>query len=378
MPLADINLIKRLYLITSSQCCSLFKLSNYLFAFPRYSGVTGSMQFQARPARLAYFTSVLALAASLAACGGTATTADPAADTTGAAGTGVSGDIQIDGSSTVFPISEAMSEEFMASNSGSRVTVGVSGTGGGFKKFCAGETDIANASRPIKDEEVEACKTGGVEFVEVPIAYDGITLVTNKSNDWAQCLSVEQLKAMWAPEAEGKVETWNQVDPAFPNQPLELFGPGTDSGTFDYFTEQISGEEGASRGDYTASEDDNVIVTGVEGSEGSLGYFGYSYFEANAEQLKAVEIKNEEGQCVAPTAETIADGTYSPLSRPLFFYVSKAAYDSKPQVKAFVDYQLDSANSALIEEVGYVVLPEDALAASKDRVEKGTVGKNPS
>ncbi len=340
------------------------------------------MQFKVRPARLAYSVSILALVASLAACGGGTTTADTAADTGAAGGategTGVSGDIQIDGSSTVFPISEAMAEEFQTANSGTNITVGVSGTGGGFKKFCAGETDIANASRPIKDEEAAACKTGSIDFIEVPIAYDGLTVVINKENDWAQCLTVEQLKTAWAPEAEGKIDNWNQIDPSFPDEPLAMFGPGTDSGTFDYFTDEINGEEGASRGDYTASEDDNVIVTGVEGAKGSMGYFGFAYYEENKEAIGDIAVKNEAGECVKPSAETIADGSYNPLSRPLFFYVSKKAYDSKPQVKAFVDYHLDPANTALVEESGYVPLPAADLAAAKARVDEGKLGKDPS
>jgi phosphate transport system substrate-binding protein len=342
------------------------------------------MQLKTRPARLAYSVSILTLVASLAACGGGTTTADPTTDTgtantaESAGGKGVSGDIQIDGSSTVFPISEAMAEEFQAANADTNITVGVSGTGGGFKKFCAGETDIANASRPIKDEEAAACKTAGIDFIEVPLAYDGLTIVINKANNWAQCLTVEQLKTAWAPEAEGKVDNWNQIDPSFPDKPLALFGPGTDSGTFDYFTDEINGEEGASRGDYTASEDDNVIVTGVEGSEGSMGYFGYAYYEENKEELGDIAVKNEAGECVKPSADTIADGSYNPLSRPLFFYVSKKAYDSKPQVKAFVDYQLDPANTALVKESGYVPLPTADLAASKARVDEGKLGKDPS
>ncbi|EDX83948.1 Bacterial extracellular solute-binding protein, putative [Synechococcus sp. PCC 7335] len=331
----------------------------------------------ARPARLAYSFSILALSASLAACGG-GTAEDPAADVSAAdADSGVSGEIQIDGSSTVFPISEAMAEEFQIANPDTRVTVGVSGSGGGFKKFCAGETDISNASRPIKEEEVALCDEAGIEFIEVPIAYDGITLVTNPENDWAQCLTVEQLNAMWSPDAEGSVENWNQVDPEFPDEPLELFGPGTDSGTFDYFTDEVSGEEGASRGDYTASEDDNVIVTGVESTSGGLGYFGYAYYEENQDQLKSVEIENEAGECVAPSRETIADGSYNPMSRPLYFYVQKEAYDTKPQVKAFVDYQLDAENGELVQEAGYITLPDDALAQAKSRVEEGKLGKDP-
>ena len=330
----------------------------------------------ARPARLARSLSILALTASLAACGGTATTTE--GETAAVDGEGVSGEIQIDGSSTVFPISEAMAEEFQIANPDTRVTVGVSGSGGGFKKFCAGETDISNAYRPIKDEEAADCEAAGVEFVEVPIAYDGITLVTNQSNDWAQCLTVEQLNTMWSPEAEGSIDNWNQVDPEFPDEPLELFGPGTDSGTFDYFTDEVNGEEGASRGDYTASEDDNVIVTGVESSNGGMGYFGYAYYEENQGSLKALEVENEDGECIAPSNDTIADGSYNPMSRPLFFYVKKEAYDTKPQVKAFVDYQLDSANGELVKEAGYITLPDEDLAASKARVDEGKLGKDPS
>jgi phosphate transport system substrate-binding protein len=338
------------------------------------------MQFKARPARLAYSASILALVASLTACGGATTTeADTADNGTAAtdAGSDVSGTIQIDGSSTVFPISEAMSEEFQVANPDTQITVGVSGTGGGFEKFCAGGTDISNASRPMKDEEAAACEAAGIEFIEVPIAYDGLTVVVNSENDWAQCLTVEQLKTAWSPEAEGSVSNWNQIDPAFPDQPLALFGPGTDSGTFDYFTETVAGEEGASRGDYTASEDDNVIVTGVSSSGGSMGYFGYAYFEENSGTLKALEIENEAGECVAPSVETIADGSYNPMSRPLFFYVSKQSYDEKPQVKAFVDYHLDPANGELVAESGYVPLPEADLAAAKGRVDAGTLGKDP-
>ncbi len=341
-----------------------------------------SGQFLGRSARLAYAGSILALTFSLAACGGGSTTTaegggtEPAGETTAAEG--VSGEIQIDGSSTVFPISEAMAEEFQIANPGTNVTVGNSGSGGGFKKFCAGETDISNASRPIKDEEAATCKAAGIEFIEVPIAYDGITLVTNKSNDFATCLTKDQLKTIWAPESEDKVTNWNQVDPSFPDKPLELFGPGTDSGTFDYLTEEINGESGASRGDYTASEDDNVIVNGVEGSDGSLGYFGYAYFEENQDQLKALEIENEAGKCVAPSSESIADGSYNPLSRPLFFYIKKESYDTKPQVKAFADYQVDPDNGKLIKEVGYITLPDDVLAESKARIDGEKLGKDAS
>lgn len=333
--------------------------------------------------RYAYSATLLALLTGLAACGGgtTTTTADAPADggtEVAAAGAGVSGDVLIDGSSTVFPIAEAMSEEFSIANPETNVTVGVSGSGGGFKKFCAGETDISNASRPIKDKEVAACEEAGIEFIEVPIAFDGLTIVTNQDNDWAQCLTTEQLNVMWSPDSEGSVDNWNQVDASFPDQALGLYGPGTDSGTFDYFTDEVNGEEGASRGDYTASEDDNVIVNGVTGDAGALGYFGYAYFEENSGSLKAVEIQNEAGECVAPSTETIADGSYNPMSRPLFFYVKKEAYDSKEQVKAFVDFMLDPGNGELIGDAGYVALPDDILGNSKARVDEAKLGTDPT
>ncbi|MEA5465936.1 PstS family phosphate ABC transporter substrate-binding protein [Leptothoe sp. PORK10 BA2] len=331
--------------------------------------------------RYAHLVSLLALLTGLAACGGgtTTDTADaPAEDGAEVASSEVSGDVLIDGSSTVFPIAEAVSEEFSNVNAAVNVTVGVSGTGGGFEKFCAGETDISNASRPIKDEEVAACEAAGIEFIEVPVAFDGLSIVTNPANDWAQCLTIDQLKTMWSPEAEGKVANWNQVDASFPDKPLGLYGPGTDSGTFDYFTDEVNGEEGASRGDYTASEDDNVIVNGVTSDEGALGYLGYAYFEENSGALKAVEIQNEAGDCVAPSAETIADGSYNPMARPLFFYVKKESYDSKPQVKGYVDFMLDPKNGVLISDAGYVPLPDDILANSKARVDEGKLGTDPT
>lgn len=339
------------------------------------------MEFKARKMRYAYSASLLALLTSLAACGGTATdTADAPADggTEAAAGGGVSGDVLIDGSSTVFPIAEAMSEEFSIANPGVNVTVGVSGSGGGFKKFCAGETDISNASRPIKDEEVAACEEAGIEFIEVPVAFDGLTIVTNQENDWAQCLTIDQLNTMWSPDSEGQVDNWNQVDPSFPDQALGLYGPGTDSGTFDYFTDEVNGEEGASRGDYTASEDDNVIVQGVTGDSGAIGYFGYAYFEENSGSLNAVEIENEDGECVAPSRDTIADGSYNPMARPLFFYVKKEAYDTKEQVKAFVDFMLAPENGELVADAGYVTLPDSILDNSRTRVEEAQLGTDPT
>jgi len=324
------------------------------------------------------------LALTLAACGGGEAPTDEA---TGAAGEETTteapaeggteapaegGDVLIDGSSTVFPISEAMAEEFMAANAGTRVTVGVSGTGGGFKKFCAGETDISNASRPIKAEEIELCAEKGIEYIEIPVAYDGLSVVVNKENDWAACMKPDELKTMWEAAAEGKVTNWNQVKSDYPDAPLGLYGAGTDSGTYDYFIEAIVGDEG-SRGDYTASEDDNVIVQGVEADKNGLGFFGFAYYEENADKLGLVQIENAAGECVAPTVETIKDGSYNPLSRPIFVYVSKAALD-KPQVQAFIDFNLDAANAGLITEAGYVGLPEEVLVKAKERVAAKTVG----
>lgn len=319
------------------------------------------------------------LALTLAACGGAP--ADDAAtgdDATGeateeTADGGAEGDILVDGSSTVFPISEAMAEEFMAANSGARVTVGVSGSGGGFKKFCAGETDISNASRPIKESEIELCAENGIEYVEVPVAYDGLSVVVSKDNDWATCVKPDELTTMWDAAAEGEIDNWSQVNPDYPDQNLALYGPGTDSGTYDYFVEALLGEDG-SRGDYTASEDDNIIVQGVQNDSGGLGFFGFAYYEENADSLKALEIENADGECVLPTAETIENGSYNPLSRPIFFYVSKTALEEKPQVQAFVDFHLDEANADLITEVGYVGLPSEVLEKTKERVASKTLG----
>jgi len=327
--------------------------------------------------RFAYSLSLAAIVAGVAACGGggtdTATTSG-GADTAASSGSDISGDILVDGSSTVFPISEGMAEEFMLANPGTRVTVGVSGSGGGFSKFCAGETDISNASRPIKQEEIDTCTEAGIEFVELPIAFDGITVVVNPENDWAQCLTPAQLSTMWSPEAEATITSWNQVDSGFPDQALNLFGPGTDSGTFDYFTDAINGEEGASRGDYTASEDDNVVVQGVEADQGGLGYFGYAYYEENQGALKSVSVENADGSCIAPSREVIADGSYNPLARPLFFYVKVDSYETKPQVAAFVDYLIDPANEGLVAETGYVALPPDIQAKVAARLDGRTTG----
>ena len=265
-----------------------------------------------------------------------------------------SGIVQIDGSSTVFPISEAMAEDFMAANEGVRVTVGVSGTGGGFRKFCAGETDISNASREVKDEELEACAANGIEPLQILVGTDALTVVTSIENDFIDNITTEQLNAIWAPEAEGTITRWNQVDPSWPNAPIRLFGPGTDSGTFDFFTEEVNGEEGASRADYTASEDDNIIVLGVSRDENALGYFGLAYFLENDETLKALSVDG-----VEPTPENAKSEEYS-LARPLYIYVNPAALD-RPEVMAFVEYYLETARDTdLITEVGYVPLETDA------------------
>ena len=266
----------------------------------------------------------------------------------------LSGSVKIDGSSTVAPLTTAAAEFFAEEQAKVRVTVGTSGTGGGFEKFCNGETDISNASRPIKDEETAACQKKSITFGELTVANDALTVVVNKDNNWAECLTTEQLKKMWEPKS--KVTSWNQVDPKFPNEPLKLFGPGTDSGTFDYFTDAINGEEGASRTDYQPSEDDNVIVTGVSGSKGGLGYFGYTYFEENQDKLKAVQI-NSGGGCVAPSVPTVQDGTYKPLARPLFVYPSVAAM-KRPEVAAFIDYYVAN-DGQIAEDAKFVPLNEE-------------------
>ncbi len=286
-----------------------------------------------------------------AACGGQAEGAD------GEAG----GEVVTDGSSTVEPLTSAAGELFAEENSNVNVSVGTSGTGGGFEKFCIGDTDISNASRPIKDdEEAPVCEENGVAFTELHVANDALTVVVSKENDFITCLTTDELATLWGPASEGEVTTWDQVNPEFPKAPVELFGPGTDSGTFDYFTDEINGEEGASRADYTASEDDNVIVQGVAGSPNALGYFGFTYFEENADSLKAVEIDSGAG-CVAPSVESAQDGSYTPLARPLFIYVADQAYTDKPQVAAFVDYYVENVNTAA-ETAQFIPLNDDQVS----------------
>jgi phosphate transport system substrate-binding protein len=262
------------------------------------------------------------------------------------------GSISVDGSSTVYPITEAVAEEFGLEHQGSvRVTVGLSGTGGGFKRFCAGETDISNASRPIKNSERELCTRNRIGFVEIPVAYDGLSVVANPQNNFAQCLTVDELKKTWEPGS--KVGRWSDIRQGFPNTQMKLYGPGTNSGTFDYFTEEVIGEQGASRADYTASEDDNMLVQGVEGDVNALGYFGYAYYKENSQRLKLVAVDGGKG-CITPSETTIKNGTYSPLSRPLFIYVSEKAI-ARPEVKAFVEFYLEHG-AELVPQVGYVAL----------------------
>jgi phosphate transport system substrate-binding protein len=284
--------------------------------------------------------------------------------------------VRIDGSSTVYPITEAVAEEFQkAYRDTYRVTVGISGTGGGFKKFCRGETDISNASRPIRDVERQLCAENGIQYVEIPVAFDALAVMVHPTNDWVDCMSVEELKKIWEPEAQGNIVRWNQVRADWPDRPLALYGAGTDSGTYDYFTAAIVGKEHSSRGDYTASEDDNVLVQGVANDPNALGFFGYAYYEENADKLKAVPIRNPEtGECVAPSIESARNGTYQPLSRPVFIYVNAASLD-REAVKAFVDMYLDpELITELVQEVGYVPLPEEAYRLGKENVEKRRTG----
>jgi phosphate transport system substrate-binding protein len=302
-------------------------------------------------------TAMVAGALVLTACGG-----DNNIDAVNAGNDAkkLSGSVRADGSSTVAPLTTAAAELFKEEQQGVNVTVGTSGTGGGFEKFCAGETDISDASRPIKDEEKAACDEKGIEYAEIPVANDALTVVVSKDNDWADCLTTEQLKAIWEPKST--VNSWKDIDSSFPDEKLELFGPGTDSGTFDYFTAEINGEEGASREDYSPSEDDNVIVQGVSGSTGGLGYFGFTYFEENSDTLKALKIDAGKG-CVAPSADAARDGSYAPLSRPLFIYPSKAGL-AKPEVKAFLAFYLEN-DAAIAEAAQFIPLSDEQKSDAK-------------
>lgn len=286
------------------------------------------------------------------------------------------GHIKIDGSSTVYPITEAVAEEFQIPHPKVKITVGISGTGGGFKKFGRGETDISDASRPIKPKEVELCKENNIEYTELPVAYDGLAVMVNQNNTWCDSLTVAELKKIWEPEAEGKIMKWNQIRPEWPDKEMHLYGAGVDSGTFDYFTEAICGKSGASRGDFTPSEDDNVLVQGIATDEFALGFFGIAYYEANQDKLKLVGIddqypSNGDGP-ILPSLETVKDNTYQPLSRPIFIYVSKKAAE-RPEVAEFVRFYMTNGGP-LAEEVGYIPLPDRAYFLAYDRFKRGVTG----
>ena len=281
--------------------------------------------------------------------------------------------VKVDGSSTVYPVTEAVAEDFQkAKKQKVKVTVGISGTGGGFKKFCRGETDVSNASRPILKAEMADCRKAGIEYFELPVAFDAITVVVNPKNAFIKQLTIAEMKKMWEPGAQGKVMRWNQVNPAWPDAPMKLFGPGADSGTFDYFTEAVVGKSKSSRGDFTASEDDNVLVSGVSRDVNGLGYFGYAYYIENKDKLRAVPIVNEKGQAVEPSMETVLKGTYTPLARPIFIYVNASSL-ARPEVKEFVEYYLQNG-AALATEVKYVPLPGSAYKTALQHVQEGKKG----
>jgi phosphate binding protein len=315
--------------------------------------------------KLAGVTALAAASVLVSGCGGQNQAGSASGGGSPGAG-GISGTVTVDGSSTVAPLSEAAADLFREVEPGVNVTVATAGTGGGFKKFCAGETDISDASRPIKDEEAAACEAAGIDYTEVIVANDGLSVVVNPENTWATCLTVKQLKTIWAPESEGKIKNWNQVDPSFPDQELTLFGPGTDSGTFDYFTEAINGEEGASRTDFSPSEDDNVTIQGVKGDKGSVGYFGLSYVEQNPESVKAVEIDGGDG-CVAPSKQTVQDKTYKPLARPLYIYVKNSSYKDNQAVKTYVDFYVEN-EAKVAEEALFVGLTPEQKQTAQDEL----------
>lgn len=301
----------------------------------------------------------------------------PAGERTGATGApALSGTVKVDGSSTVFPITEAVAEEFQKENRDVKVTVGISGTGGGFKKFCSGEIDISDASRPIKPTEVELCGKNGIAYIELPVAYDGLAVMVNPRNTWATSMTVDELKKMWAPQAQGKLTKWSDIRPGWPQQEFHLYGAGVDSGTYDYFTEAIVGEEHASRGDYTSSEDDNIIVQGIANDPNALGFFGYAYYAENKDKLKLVAI--EDGKAdngagpILPSPQTVQDGTYQPLSRPVFIYISTRSLE-RPEVSGFVDFYIRNAPE-LVTEVGYIALPPRAYQLASKKVADRTTG----
>jgi len=297
---------------------------------------------------------LLFIVAVFASCGGSSNTSESTESDN------LTGSVRIDGSSTVYPITEAIAEEFRTEQPDVKVTIGVSGTGGGFKKFSRGETDINDASRPIKEKEVKVCEENNVKSVELTVAFDGLAVLINQENDWVDHFTVEELKKIWEPSAQENITTWNQIRPEWPNEPFSLYGPGVASGTYDYFTEVIVGESGASRGDYTASEDDNVLVQGIAGDKNAIGFFGLAYYEENKDKLKLVGVDNGTG-AVIPTTETVKTGEYAPLSRPIFIYVSDAGA-KKASVNEFVNFYLNNAG-VLVSDIGYIALPEQEYAA---------------
>lgn len=281
--------------------------------------------------------------------------------------------ISIDGSSTIFPVTAAIAEEYRTEDPSVNVTIGVSGTGGGFQKFAKGDIDIANASRSIKEDEKAIAEQNNINFIELEVAYDGLAVIINPENDWVTCFTIEQLKMIWEPAAQGKIMRWNQINPQWPDEEIHLYGPGVASGTFDYFTEAIVGKSGSSRGDYTASEDDNVLVQGVAGDKFGLGFFGLAYYEENVNKLKMVGVDSGQG-CIEPTVETVSNGTYAPLSRPLFIYVNSSSIQKNPNVIDFVKFYLNEAPS-LLKDVGYVPLTPEEYKREQDKF-KDFVEKN--
>lgn len=277
----------------------------------------------------------------------------------------LTGEIKVDGSSTVYPITEAIAEEFRTSQPAVRVTVGVSGTGGGFKKFGRGEIDINNASRPIKEKEAQVCQESNIQYLDLKVAFDGLAVIVNKENTWIESITVQELKMLWEPAAQGKITKWNQIRKEWPNEEIHLYGPGVASGTYDYFTEVVVGESGSSRGDYTASEDDNVLVQGIMGDKNAIGFFGYAYFVENSANLKLVGVDNGKG-AVLPSEETIRTGTYAPLARPVFVYVTSTAA-KRAEVTAFLTFYLENAGT-IVSEVGYVPLPAEDYKESLKRL----------